>query len=142
MKTHEEHIKIERELVTKERGEVEEAAAAARDSIARREKERSAIEAELPAPLVASVHRLEAGRQGMFLAKADDGVCQSCFVRVRPQGFQEIKLALKIHYCSNCRRLLVHEPSLDRMAAEAAGKANAQPSGETDQVGAVDGGAA
>ncbi len=79
--------------------------------------QRSQIESELPKPLVATVKRLEAGRQGMFLSKADDGICQSCFVRVRPQGFQEVKLALKIHACSNCKRLLYHEPSLARMAA-------------------------
>jgi predicted nucleic acid-binding Zn-ribbon protein len=123
LKTHEDHIKTEREAVDKERAEVESAAATARESIDKLEQERNAIESELPGTLVDSVKRLEAGRQGMFLAKADDGVCQSCYVRVRPQGFQEIKLATKIHYCSNCRRLLIHEPSLERMAAEAAGGA-------------------
>ena len=114
--THEEHIKSERVVVDNERVEVEAAAAEAQRASAKLEKERSKIESELPKPLVATVKRLEAGRQGLFLSKADDGICQSCFVRVRPQGFQEVKLALKIHCCSNCKRLLYHEPSLTRMA--------------------------
>ena len=141
--THEEHIKSERVLVERECAEVEAAAAGSRESIARFEQERSAIEAGLPAALLASVRRLEAGRRGLFLAKTDEGVCQSCFVRVRPQGFQEIKLAQKIHHCSNCRRLLVHEPSLQRMAAEAEDDSGSRPSdSDPDRVNAVDGGAA
>jgi predicted nucleic acid-binding Zn-ribbon protein len=104
------------------------------------DRERSGIESELPASLVASIRRIEAGRQGLFMSKADDGVCQSCFVRIRPQGFQEVKLALKIHYCSNCKRLMFHEPSLQRMAAAQSGD-EASPGSGTDQIEAVDGGA-
>jgi predicted nucleic acid-binding Zn-ribbon protein len=115
--THEEHIKSERVVVETERVEVETATAEAHRLSAKHGEERSRIESELPKPLVATVKRLEAGRQGLFLSKADDGICQSCFVRVRPQGFQEVKLALKIHACSNCKRLMYHEPSLARMAA-------------------------
>ncbi len=141
--THADHISAERELVKKECAEVEAASEDARQVIARLETERHLVESELPRNLVATVRRLEAGRQGRFLSNAEDGICQSCFVRVRPQGFQEVKLALKIHYCSNCRRLLVHEPSLERMAAEAAAKANPRPSGsDSDQVEVIDGGAA
>ena len=51
-------------------------------------------------------------RQGIFLSKADNGTCQSCFVRIRPQVFQEIKLASKVHTCDSCRRFLYHEPTL------------------------------
>ena len=70
-------------------------------------------------------------------------MCQSCFVRVRPQGFQEIKLAIKVHTCSNCKRLLYHEPSLNRMTAMSESKSeNGNPGGPgTDTVEAVDGGA-
>ena len=64
----------------------------------------------------------------------------SCFVRVRPQMFQEIKLATAVHACSNCRRFLYYESSL-----EPAGKPS--PGGETSaatdkpNVEAVNGGA-
>jgi len=141
--THEEHIKAERVQVEKERVEVEAAVEKARGSIEKLTEERGCIESELPRSLVAAIQRLVKGREGLFLAKADDGVCQSCFVRVRPQGFQEIKLALKIHVCSNCRRLLYHEPSLQRMAATAKAESEAGDSGEgnASEIQAVDGGA-
>jgi predicted nucleic acid-binding Zn-ribbon protein len=138
--THEEHIKAERIQVARERTEVEVSVTQAGETITRLDDERAGIESELPSALVAGIRRIEAGRQGLFMSKADDGVCQSCFVRVRPQGFQEVKLALKIHYCSNCKRLMFHEPSLKRMAAAQSGD-EASPESGTDQIEAVDGGA-
>lgn len=140
---HEEHIQEERRQVGNERADVEAATAQARESIAKLEEERARIESELPSSLVSSVRRLEESRQSLFLSRADDGVCQSCFVRVRPQGFQEIRLATKIHYCSNCRRLLYHEPSLRRMMTEAAQSEdpNGDPGGSgPDSIPAIDGG--
>ena len=140
--THADHISAERELVQKECAEVEAASADARQAIARLAEERHLVESELPRNLVATVRRLEAGRQGRFLSNAEDGICQSCFVRVRPQGFQEVKLALKIHFCSNCKRLLYHEPSLSRLAAAQAEAGGGDP-GDTkpDPIEVVDGGA-
>jgi predicted nucleic acid-binding Zn-ribbon protein len=132
LSTHKEHIEAERVLVDKERAEVETATADAQQSIGGLEEERRQVESELPRSLVANVKRLEAGRRGQFLSKAEDGICQSCFVRVRPQGFQEVKLAIKIHICSNCKRLLYHEPSLSRHAAAASAESGSE---------AVDGGA-
>ena len=137
--THEDHIRAERQRVAEEHAEVDAAVTRARDRIVELEAERTRIESELPDALVGSVRRLEEGRGGQFLSRAVDGMCQTCFVRVRPQGFQEIKLALKLHFCSNCRRLLFHEPSLTAPpAAEGASPAEAPRS---DRVEAVDGGA-
>jgi predicted nucleic acid-binding Zn-ribbon protein len=70
------------------------------------------IEKDLSRSMLASIQRLEAGRQGEFMANAEDGTCQACYVRVRPQGFQEVKLATKIHFCGNCKRVLYHQPTL------------------------------
>ncbi len=110
--SRESHIQEERKLVEKESTEIAADAAAAHLAIAALEEERSVVEADLPRTLIPTVRRLEAGRQGIFLAKAVDGVCQSCYVRVRPQVFQEIRLAIRLHACSSCQRLLYHEPSL------------------------------
>jgi predicted nucleic acid-binding Zn-ribbon protein len=132
LELHAEHIRTERELVDRERAEVEAGVERARGAVAQREAERESIEAELPAALVSSVRRLVDNRQGQFLSQVVDGICQSCFVRLRPQGFQEVKLVLRLHYCSNCRRLLYHEPSLH------AGTAGGSAPGPVE---AVDGGA-
>ena len=66
-----------------------------------------------------AIRRLEASRQGVFLAKSDNGTCMSCFVRVRPQVFQEVKTASAVHTCDSCRRFLYYEPAL-KPAADAA----------------------
>ena len=128
-----EHIQAEREQVEQERQAVETEAERARGAIERLDAERAAIEAELPVELVETVRRVEEYRQGVFLAKADGQVCQSCFVRIRPQVFQEIKLGTRIHACGNCRRLLYHEPSLRAVSAE-------RSAGAPRELGAVNGG--
>ena len=77
-----------------------------------RSAERADIEAALPADLVANVRRVEEGRRGVFLVKADREMCSACHVRVRPQVYQEIKQATRIHACSNCKRYLYFEAAL------------------------------
>jgi predicted nucleic acid-binding Zn-ribbon protein len=131
--TREEHIANEREAVKEESEQVEQEAAEARNTIESLGADRGRIQADLPTPLIAAVRRLENSRAGIFLSRAEDGTCLSCYVRVRPQVFQEIKQATAVHACGNCRRLLYHESSMKQTAAE--------PSGSTDGVEAVNGGA-
>lgn len=106
------HIEQERALVEQERARVEAEAEQATGRIAAAEGERAALEAELPRALVENVHRVEESRQGLFLARADKEMCQVCFVRIRPQVYQEIKQAAKLHVCGHCRRYLYHEGAM------------------------------
>jgi predicted nucleic acid-binding Zn-ribbon protein len=106
------HIEVERAQVEVERAQVDAEVEAARAVLDRCDADRKRIEAELPAALVATIRRIEGGRRGVFLVKVERELCQSCHVRVRPQVYQEIKQAAKIHTCSNCRRVLYFEPAL------------------------------
>ncbi len=106
------HIEEERRRVAEEHARVEAEAKAAESRIAEAERERAVLESELPADLIEAVRRVEEGRGGVFLAKAEKELCQSCFVRIRPQVFQEIRLATRIHNCGQCRRFLYYEPAL------------------------------
>ncbi len=110
------HIGEERTRVAAEVAQVEGDAVASREKIDRLVAERGETEAKLPRALVSTLHRVEEARQGLFLAKAEDGICQACFVRIRPQVFQEIKLASSIHSCGNCHRFLYYEPALRQAA--------------------------
>lgn len=130
------HIGEERAAVEAERRQVESDEAAANGQIARCGVERASIEAGLPADLVDSVRRVEEARQGIFLAKADKESCTACFVRVRPQVFQEIRQATRIHSCNSCRRFLYHETSLRAMAS-AQVIASPAPAVEASDGGAV-----
>lgn len=120
LSARETHIREERQRVEQERGQVEAEVEEAQRSILGLDEERRSIEAELPRSLARAVSRLTTGRQGVFLSRAENGVCQSCYVRMRPQVFQEIRQGIEIHACGNCRRLLYHEPSLKAQAGEAA----------------------
>lgn len=120
------HIQEERKQVEAEQAKVASETAAAEASIRSLNEERRRIEAELSRNLIGMVQRLEAARNGLFLSRADEGVCQSCHVRIRPQVFQEIRQALAIHTCSNCRRILYHEPSL-KAERQASATATVEP---------------
>ncbi|HKQ59656.1 MAG TPA: C4-type zinc ribbon domain-containing protein [Candidatus Polarisedimenticolaceae bacterium] len=110
--THEEHIALEREAVEQERTQVTGEAERAATAIERLEGERRALETGLPQAMLATIRLLEETRQGIFLSRVDHGTCQSCYVRVRPQVFQEIRQATAVHTCSNCRRFLYADASL------------------------------
>jgi predicted nucleic acid-binding Zn-ribbon protein len=131
LKQHEEHIRTEREKVEVERNDVETKAADAKRTIEALRAERGRHESELPRNVLTTLRQLEATRQGIFLSKAENGTCLSCFVRVRPQVFQEIRLAAKIHTCDSCRRFLYHEPSL---------RENPDPTTTGGEVEALNGG--
>lgn len=132
------HIKEERSKVDEERSRVEEDMERARRSIERARAKRELLERELPADLRNTLHRIEGARQGLFFVKVEDGLCQACYVRVRPQVFQEIRQAAKVHWCSNCKRLLYYAPTL--RPDDADGRQDPDASGASG-VEAVNGGA-
>lgn len=126
--THEEHIKQEREKVQTESLEVNAAAAEASGKIGALCAKRDAIDVELPQRIRSRVKMLEEGRHGIFLTKVDNATCMSCFVRIRPQAFQEVRTMIAVHTCSNCRRFMYYEPTLCPAAADA------EVSGESTQT--------
>jgi predicted nucleic acid-binding Zn-ribbon protein len=131
------HIETERAIVDQERTEVEAAVATAQERIALAVAQRAEIESTLPAALVENVKRVEEGRKGLFLVKAERESCTACHVRLRPQVYQEIRQASKIHMCGSCRRYLYVESAFAPPAVSTA----AQVPGTGTEVEAVNGGA-
>jgi len=135
--THEEHIQTERIAVETERTQVEADVAEARKTIEALRADRREVEEGLPGQLLGAVARLEDRRAGIFLSRAENSSCQACFVRVRPQVFQEIKAAVGVHKCGNCKRFLYHEPTLkpalDKMRTGGSGDG---PTSTSDEVAA------
>jgi len=131
------HIETERKIVDEQRAAVEAASDEARVRIERATAERVQIESTLPAPLVANVKRVEEGRRGIFLVKAERESCSACHVRLRPQVYQEIRQATKIHVCGSCRRYLYAESMLTPPPVST----SAPVPGAGTEVEAVNGGA-
>jgi uncharacterized protein len=131
------HIETERTIVEKERADIEAAVAEATASIARASAERKEIESTLPGPLVDNVKRVEEGRKGIFLVKVERESCSACHVRLRPQVYQEIRQASKIHMCGSCRRYLYAESAF----ASAPVSNSAPPPAAGPEIEATNGGA-
>jgi predicted nucleic acid-binding Zn-ribbon protein len=131
------HIESERMIVEKERAEIEAAVLDAQARIARAAAERADIESTLPAALVANVKRVEERRKGIFLVQVERESCSACHVRLRPQVYQEIRQASKIHMCGSCRRYLYTEAAF----TPAPVGTSASLSGTGTEVEAVNGGA-
>jgi hypothetical protein len=72
-------------------------------------KEREQLKQGLEANLLADYEKLIHSRGGIALTLAKDGVCQSCFIRLTPQTYEEIKKREKIYHCPNCFRMLYTE---------------------------------
>ena len=101
------------------------------------EKERAEIESRLPAALVANVSRVEEGRKGIFLVRVERESCSACHVRLRPQVYQEIRQASKIHVCGSCRRYLYTEAAFTTAPVSTSAALN----GPGTEAEAVNGGA-
>ena len=144
------HIEEERKLVATETAMVAADIATAEQVIAEATVERERIEVDLPSTLIGTVRRVEHSRQGMFVAEALTGTCQACFVRVRPQAFQEIKLGARLHACGSCRRFLYWPGMIESENGEAADPSRSAASdgasgapgstGDASSAGAVHGG--
>ncbi len=76
---------------------------------------RKALAAIIPPDLLTLYERLHARmRDGVAIARAENGFCLACSMLVRPQLYTELRIGAKILSCENCRRLLYYaEPAAD-----------------------------
>ena len=83
---------------------------------ARLEEERKAVAAsrdelagtvpEEPLKLYNRVAKL----RGTGLAEAQDGMCQACHMKLRPQMWVEVRQSEEVFQCPSCNRILFYEP--------------------------------
>ncbi len=76
---------------------------------------RAELAKAMPPALLATYNKLHARmRDGVAIARAEDGVCQVCRMTIRPQLLAELRIGAEIRTCENCRRLLYYsEPPMD-----------------------------
>lgn len=85
---------------------------------------RKALAAELPAERVEFYERLRKARSGTALAAVRDGFCTGCYVRLRPQAYNDVRNTDQFITCEICSRILYYEPPAEENpAADAAGEA-------------------
>ncbi|MGD9901945.1 MAG: zinc ribbon domain-containing protein [Vicinamibacterales bacterium] len=71
---------------------------------------RAAVVAELPAALVRQFETVFKARRGTALAKAVDGLCEACRVRIRPHLYNQVRSGSEIIQCESCQRILYFVP--------------------------------
>ncbi len=71
---------------------------------------REAAQQRLTADVYARYQRIAALRKGLAVAPASDGACQGCYVRLRPQAYNDVKTNQQILICESCDRILYYVP--------------------------------
>lgn len=64
---------------------------------------------EVASELMSKYEILRSRRNGMAVVPVTKGVCQGCFMSVRPQLFNEIIKGSTLVTCPNCQRILFHQ---------------------------------
>jgi predicted nucleic acid-binding Zn-ribbon protein len=109
VKSAEESLKKERELVEREKAKARERTASDQQQLEELMNSRKIIVADMKPEMLSAYERLRR-KSGVVVAEANDGRCSACQLELRPQLFQELRRGDRILYCENCRRLLAYNP--------------------------------
>jgi uncharacterized protein len=110
-------LKKEETVVARERGEIDADVAAQRKVEEEANRQRAELLPQLDPATRDLFHRVMKGRQGIAVAKAIDGHCSICHVRLRPQVFNRIVLNDSIIQCDSCQRILYYTGVRETSAA-------------------------
>jgi uncharacterized protein len=80
--------------------------------LAKLRNEKTQMEAQVEADLLARYRRIAEARKGVALAEAKDELCSACHVRIRPQMYAELLRTENIHACDSCSRILFSRENL------------------------------
>jgi len=111
VKRAEKQLATERVEVEKEKAEAISRTQADELALAELKKSQAEYRACMSPDVLRHFDRLLRARKGVAVAEVRDGACSECYVRLRPQVFQEIKPNDKIMQCENCSRILYCVPA-------------------------------
>jgi predicted nucleic acid-binding Zn-ribbon protein len=81
---------------------------------------RTAIVRELGRDALALFEHVARARKGVAMARAVDGHCTECHVRLRPQHYNEVRRNDSLIQCESCMRILYYvEPGAGAVSAQA-----------------------
>ena len=103
--------------VAKERATIESEVAEQRSAQEHSNRDRSELLPHLDRATRDLFDRVMKGRQGVAVAKAIDGHCSICHVRLRPQVYNTIVLNESIIQCDSCQRILYYSGVREASAA-------------------------
>lgn len=77
-------------------------------------REREKREKEIPSALLNKYRRLLEKRHGIAIVKVQNGVCQACYMNLRPQLHIELQKQDTLILCPNCSRILFWANGVDK----------------------------
>jgi hypothetical protein len=127
LKAAEAKLAGDRKQLAAQRTAIENESAASTASLATLKAERDAIVKTLEPGLLATFESVMKGRKGVGLARAVDGLCEACRVRIRPHLYNQIRSGEHIIQCESCVRILYYIPPPKPTEAEATPTPDAPP---------------
>lgn len=89
--------------------------------------ERAALVKGIDRSLLATFETVLKGRKGLAVAKAVDGLCEACRVRIRPHLYNQLRAGDQIIQCESCVRILYFVPPPPKPDGEPAATPGAAP---------------
>jgi uncharacterized protein len=98
-KEQEESVSAERETLEKEKSELEEI-------LIQRKEQRNKLQSDFPQNWLSKYNHIASARNGLAVVPVRKGICQGCFIGVRPKIVQDLHYAEEVISCEGCQRLL------------------------------------
>jgi len=120
LKDAEAALKAERAAIEEEKKQLEATKAALERQTREADTARAAIVRDLGSEALALFEHVARARRGVALARAVDGHCAECHVRLRPQHYNEVRRNDSLIQCESCMRILYYvEPGAGATSAPA-----------------------
>lgn len=110
VKAAEAKLAADKKSVAAQRAEVEREAATLAASLTTLMTERAEIVKTIEPSLLATFESVSKARKGVAMAKAVDGLCGACRVRIRPHLYNQIRSGEQVIQCESCVRILYYVP--------------------------------
>jgi predicted nucleic acid-binding Zn-ribbon protein len=111
VKAAEQTFSVEQKAIEAEKKALAEELAAVEAALAQGNAQRASILSTMEPRLIALFEQVARARKGVAIVTATrDGLCSACYVRLRPQVFQEVRRNDTIIQCASCNRILYFIP--------------------------------
>jgi predicted nucleic acid-binding Zn-ribbon protein len=110
VKTAETRLAADKTHVAAQKSQIERETSELTATLAALQAERAGIVKDIEPRLLATFETVFKGRKGLAMAKAVDGLCEACRVRIRPHLYNQIRSGTEIIQCESCVRILYYVP--------------------------------
>jgi predicted nucleic acid-binding Zn-ribbon protein len=118
LKAAEGKLAADKKRIAAEKSALENEAAALSTSLTALQSERAELVKTIEPRLLATFETVLKGRKGVAVARAVDGLCEACRVRIRPHLYNQLRSGTEIIQCESCVRILYYIPPPKAAAGE------------------------